>query len=162
MKHANKREYGGAMIEFALAAPVPIFLLLAAMQVCIGMWSYNTMERAVAEGTRYASTKGPGCSYTGNSCTVTVATIASRIASTALGLTPASLNVTLTSTAGSVSCAPITTCYANTATWPPASISEGSGITITATYPLLGIVIPGGSGIGRTTVGATSSAPVQF
>lgn len=162
MPRSRKRQLGTAIVEFAVAAAVPILMVVATMQICLAMWSYETLQRAVSEGTRYSSTKGPGCSYTGNSCTVSIGTITSRIASTGIALNPASLNVTLTSTAGSVSCAPITTCYTNTALWPPSTVNQGSAISITATYPVSAIIIPGGGGISSSTVSATSGALVMF
>ncbi len=112
----------------------------------LAMWSYHTLAFAVGDAAHFASTKGIGCTYTGNACGITVAAVAQRVATAGLGLVPGQLNVTLTSTAGNVSCNPVSSCYSNVTTWPPASPAGtnkvGQPITVTAYYPVTILFLP--------------------
>jgi hypothetical protein len=130
-------EKGSTLVEFLIAGLGIMFTLASAIGMSLSMWTYNTLKYAMGEGTRYAVVHGKGCSYTGNTCGITVANIANQIASSAVGLDPGKLNVTLTSPSGSVTCAPLNSCYSNTTAWPPsnANIAGTSQITITGSYP---------------------------
>jgi Flp pilus assembly protein TadG len=134
----HSSEQGSTLIEFLFAGLALMFTLVAAIGMALSMWSYNTLKFAVAEGARYAAVHGANCSIGSNTCGITVATIANQIASSALGLDPGKLNVTLTSSSGSVTCNPLNSCYSNTTTaWPPtgANVAGTSQITVTGTYP---------------------------
>ena len=72
MLRARKKETGSTTIEFALGGVSLLILVVSLVQMSLAMWSYHTLAYAVREGARYASTKGIGCTYTGNSCSVTV------------------------------------------------------------------------------------------
>lgn len=170
-KHrGRRREQGTAVLEFALAGIPLLLMIISIFELCLAMWSYHTLAFAVREGARYAAIKGQGCSYTGNSCGVTVGTIAQQIATAGAGLSPAVLNVTLTSAAGSISCNPLNSCYSNTTAWPPSSSSAnvaGSAITVSGTYAvntsLVFLFIPTGSlKIGNLTLPASSQQLIQF
>lgn len=79
MTRAKQREKGGVLIEFTFVG-IPLMLaFMSLIEICIAMWSYHTLAYAVRKGARYASTKGQGCTYTGNSCSVTAANILSRL-----------------------------------------------------------------------------------
>jgi hypothetical protein len=50
------RERGGALVEFALLAPLVILLIMAALELAILFWVNLTLQHAVREGARYAVT----------------------------------------------------------------------------------------------------------
>ncbi len=134
----RKGEKGSAMIEFAIGGLGVIFALVSAIGMSLSMWTYNTLKFAVSEGARYAAVHGQGCSLPSNSCGITVANVANQIASSGVGLDPGRMNVTLTSSSGSITCNPLNSCYSQTTTaFPPSGAStEGSSqITISGTYP---------------------------
>jgi hypothetical protein len=51
-----RRESGGALVEFALVAPLVILLIMAALELSILFWVNLTLQHAVHEGARYAVT----------------------------------------------------------------------------------------------------------
>jgi Flp pilus assembly protein TadG len=147
---AQKRpgEKGSSLIEFTLVGIPLILLIITIIEMCLAMWSYHTLAFAVREGARYASTKGQGCTYTGNTCSTNIGAIAQQIALAGIGLAPGQMNVTFTASNGStVTCTPLNSCYTNTTVWPPSGANTaGSSITIAGTYsvqsPLLFLYMP--------------------
>jgi Flp pilus assembly protein TadG len=169
MRTAGRKEKGSTLIEFTLVGIPLILMFISLVEMSISMWSYHTLAHAVREGARYASTKGQGCTYTGNTCSVTVANVAQQIASAGVGLIPAQLNVTLTSSAGSVTCNPVTNCYSNSATWPPSPGNmPGSSISVSGYYPvqtnlvLMFFPSTGTSKLSAVTLPATTQQIIQF
>jgi len=164
MARSRHNEKGSVLVEFVLGGIPVILLTLSVLQVCLCMWYYHTIEMAAAEGSRYASTKGPGCHYTTSSCAVTVAAVAARVASASAGLQPALLKVTLTSTAGSIICTPVTACYSNSVTWPPASAANDSVIGVTTFYSTPVILAPFSANwiINSVTLSANSQQKLIF
>lgn len=182
MARESKRERGAAMLEFALAAVPMICFLLAIFEMCLAMWSYHTLATAVEEGARYTSTKGQGCTYTGNSCRVTIGTIVQDILTAGPGIDPSRLALTFHSSATGttdVTCNPASSCVSSTTAWPPGRVSSGPPavygyipdidyIDISATYPspvpITRIFWPGQAvaGIGSLTFSATSRQLIQF
>jgi len=55
-KQTRSRERGASAVEFAIVAPVVIFLLIAIVDLCTLFWVNLTMQYAVREGARYAVT----------------------------------------------------------------------------------------------------------
>lgn len=55
-QRAARRERGGALVEFALVAPLVILLIMAALELSILFWVNLTLQHAVREGARYAVT----------------------------------------------------------------------------------------------------------
>jgi TadE-like protein len=171
MHKTRRTEKGGTLIEFTLVGIPLVLILVSLIEMCIAMWSYHTLAYAVREGARYASTKGQGCTYTGNTCSVTVGTIAQQIASSGIGLIPAQLNLDLISAAGDVPCHPISSCYSTTTIWPPSSSLAnipGSTISVSGTYPVqTNLVImffpkTGGSQMSAVTLAASSQQIIEF
>jgi Flp pilus assembly protein TadG len=169
MRGADRKEKGSTLIEFTLVGIPLLLIFISLIEMSLAMWSYHTLAYAVREGARYASTKGQGCTYTGNTCSVTVANVAQQVTSAGIGLIPAQLNLTLTSSAGTVSCAPVTACSSNTATWPPASANlPGASISISGSYPvqtsLVFMFFPstGASRMNSVTLPATTQQIIQF
>jgi len=168
MGTASATEKGGAIVEFIFAGIPLVLMLTSIVQLGRAMWNYHTLSFAVGEGARYAATRGQGCSYTGNSCGVTVADVAQQVAAEGVGLAPGRLNVTLTSTAGSIACNPISSCYSNGATWPPSGANTyGSAISVSGYYPappLLFLFMPatGALNVSAVTLAASSQQIIQF
>lgn len=51
-----RQAHGGALVEFALVAPLVILLIMAALELAILFWVNLTLQHAVREGARYAVT----------------------------------------------------------------------------------------------------------
>lgn len=135
-------EKGTTMVEFALVTIPILMLVISIFQVSLALSAYESMAYAFREGLRYASTKGPNCSNPGNSCAVTLGAVAQRVSSFAVGINQAQLNVTFTSSAGSTSCTPLSTCTSSTAVWPPRSLVRGDYIAISGNYPYAITFVP--------------------
>lgn len=157
------------LIEFTLVGIPLLLIFISLIEICLAMWSYHTLAYAVREGARYASTKGQGCTYGGNTCSVTVATVAQQIATAGTGLVPGQLNVSLISSAGSITCNPVSSCYSDTAVWPPNSANTpGSIISVAGSYPVqTGLVMmffpsTGGYQLGSVNLPASSQQVIQF
>lgn len=158
---------GNSVIEFTLVGIPLIFMLISIVEMSRAMWTYSSLAYAVKQATRYAAVHGGGCSETGNSCAIHVSDVVGKIQSNAFMLDPADLNLTLTSSSGSVSCSPATLCSNNGTTWPPADASRNTAISIQATYSFasaLAMFWPGAGKVnfGTVALGATSQQPVQF
>jgi Flp pilus assembly protein TadG len=162
---------GSSMIEFTLAGLPAIILLISTFQLAVGMWNYHTLAYAVHQGTRYVAVKGAGCRLPGNSCAVTVGTIAQRIAATGIGVPSNQVLVTFTTDSGvSTPCAPLNSCFANTTIWPPATNSDnqvGRRITISAKFQFKAVLLffwPGQSSqsYGAVWLPASSTHAIVF
>jgi len=142
--------------------------MVSIIEMPLTMWTYETLAFAVREGARYAATKGQGCSYSGNSCAITVTNIARKIATSGSGLAPGVLNVTITPAAGSISCNPLNACYSNNTAFPPSSSnvenSLSNPITVTGSYPAMVTFTPlmGNVQTFSGTLQATSQQIIQF
>ena len=164
MALGRRSERGSSMVEFALVGIPVTFLMITIMQMGLAMWSYHTLAYAVREGVRYASTKGPGCDIAGNTCAITVGDVAQTVASAGIGLQANQLNLTLTSSAGSVTCTPLSSCSSNTTRWPPSSVAAQSNISIAGSYPIHVVLLPFTSGpiINSGRVSASSQQALLF
>lgn len=157
---------GSAMLEFVLAGVPLLFIIISLCWMCLGMWQYHTVAEAVSSTARSASVHGAGCA--GQTCATTVASTAQMLAAKAVGIPPSRLNVTLASSASTVSCAPLTSCYSNSSAWP--SLSGNGALTtevrIDATYQFssgLAVGLPvSGANFGAVTLGASSTDPVEY
>jgi len=109
-----------AIVEFSLAGIGTIFLLICTFHLSMGMWNYHVLSNVAHDTTRYLAVKGVNCTKPGNSCSVTVGTIESKVAALAVGIPDDSLILTLTTDSGAVTtCNPLNTCAGNTTVWPP-------------------------------------------
>jgi len=146
------------MVEFAIAGAAATTLLVSVFQLAVGMWNYHTLAHAVHQGTRYAATKGVGCTLPANSCSITVGTLAQKLATVGIGLPSGQVQVTLTTESGvSTTCSPLNTCFTNTTVWPPATNSDnavGKQIKISAKYQLQAVLLFFWPGQSKTTYGA--------
>lgn len=165
----RQREKGASFIEFTLTGIPMVLLIISIFEICLAMWCYVALGYAVREGARYAVTKGQGCTFSTNTCAVTVSAVAQRIASAATGLDPGTLNVTLSASNGSsIACVPLNSCYSNSSTWPPTAadsesttLSAASTLTVTGTYPFTLIFMPL-SAVLKTSSGRLQASSQQF
>jgi Flp pilus assembly protein TadG len=134
----NRQRRGSAMVEFTLAGVALIFLTLCTFHLSLAMWNYHTLTYAVHETTRYMSVKGVNCTKPGNTCSVTVGNIATKIATLGIGLQSANLSMTLTTDSGAETpCSPLSSCLTSPTVWPPGTNTDnavGKKITISAMY----------------------------
>lgn len=167
----NKGRRGSTMVEFALAGIPAIFILISTVDLSIGMWEYHTLANALQEGARAVIPRGRGCTTNGNTCGMTVGTVAQGIAAASVGISPAELNVTLTTASGqSQSCNPLNTCFSNSTAWPPSTNNDdlpGKAITITGQLPFhlaMGMVVAGSHRVdfGAVNLSASSAQTIQF
>jgi hypothetical protein len=165
------------MVEFVFAGIASAVLMLSTVQVAIAMWNYHTLAYAVHETNRYISSHGRDCELGGNSCTITVATVVSKLETNAIGLAPANISLTLTPNSGSgdaVTCNPITTCSSSSTQWPPITSmdnwatqppSSPTYSTIKATYTFNSAIVAlwfGWKGKNITSVTLTSQSQVPM
>jgi Flp pilus assembly protein TadG len=145
---------GNTMIEFTLAGIPVIFILISTLEMSRGMLTYNSLGHCSREAARYASRKGENCSSGSNDCSASVAEIAGRIRSSAFGVPPEELNVSLTSAIGTVACTPVTSCLDDGSMWPPVGGNNvGAEITVTTSYWFrsgIAMLWPGASPAERT------------
>jgi Flp pilus assembly protein TadG len=134
----RRRQSGVAIVEFSLAGIGTIFLLICTFHLSLGMWNYHVLANATHELSRYLSVKGVNCTKAGNSCSVTVGGIATKMEALAIGVPKSGLNLTLTTESGAAtSCAPLSSCEGNTTVWPPHTNSDNAvnkKITVAAMY----------------------------
>jgi len=126
---------GSVMLEFALTGTPLLFVILSLVWMSIGMWQYHTLAEAVSVTARAASVHGAGCA--GQTCSTTVGAVATLLAGRAIGIPSSQLNVTLTSSASTVTCNPLSSCTSNSAAWPSlaGNTAVTTNIAISATYP---------------------------
>jgi Flp pilus assembly protein TadG len=169
MTRLQGRKHGSTFLEFVLVGIPMIFVLISIFEMARGMWIYHTLAYAVKEGTRYAVVHGKGCSNGINTCSITVAQIASRIKTSGIGLLPENLSITMSGVNSTVTCSTANTCPNAAAVWPPSgSNAPGQPITITVVYPFrsaISMFWPG-AGAGRTfgvfNLPASSREIIQF
>jgi|SRR5215471_4792217 len=169
MSARKQNQRGSAMIEFTLVGIPMIFLLISVFEMSRAMWNYHTLAFAVREGTRYAAVHGAGCSTDPrNSCQVTVAQVARRIQDAGIGLDPAQLDLTFTSSGSSIKCK-LDACVGTATSWPEAPRNTpGNAISINGSLPFqsaLAMFWPGaGQGINFPTVYLTAGSAdiIQF
>lgn len=160
---------GSAMLEFVFTGIPAVFILISMVQMGLGMWQYHTLNSALQQGGRYVVVRGRGCTQNGNTCSVTVGTIAQQIATYAIGMPAGLLSVTLTPPAGAATtCNPLSTCFTNATVWPAAPYN-GPGMTFTITgkftlHPAIGMVWPGSatSVFGSFTLASSTAQVIMF
>jgi Flp pilus assembly protein TadG len=169
------------MIEFTLVGIPIVFVFISIFEMARGMWVYHTLAYAVKDAMRYAVVHGRD--YDSASADSPkrnrVVDIADRIRWAGVGLDPRDLTVNLTTSDGSVTCGPMSSCLpstdpaspgpGNVAQWPayPGNI-RGSTLEITASYRFpsaLSMFWPGagpGMVFGTIFFRANSRERVQF
>jgi Flp pilus assembly protein TadG len=67
---------GGSLIEFAVTLPVLFTLIFCFMEMCMALYTYETISDSARQGTRYAMVRGASCPSTANpTCEATVAQV---------------------------------------------------------------------------------------
>lgn len=167
---------GSGLVEFTLCAIPIIFVCISLFWVTTDVWEYHTLAEAVNETARYASVHGSDCAAT--SCATTVQQIANVLAGRAVGIPPGSMNVTLTSSAATYTCNPLSSCQSGTGTgantWPSLAgntpvggTGGGTNISITASFLISepkDMYVPGKGVVKFTgaTLEAQSTQPVLY
>jgi len=150
----RRTQNGSAILEFALAGIVFIFVWIGIVQLAIGMWQYHTLQHAVKAAGAYVSLHGADCSIAPNSCAIQVKDAAQVVRNLAFGINPTIVNMTFTILAADhtteishVSCRLDNCLSTGTTTWPPAgNNSPGQDFTIKADFlfqSALSMVAPG-------------------
>jgi len=152
------------MLEFALTGAPLVFIWISTVQMALGMWHYDTMQYAVKATGTYLSQHGSGCASP-NTCSITIATLATLMKNLSIGVPATSLYMTFNAVSASdhktvnktVSCylsnatTPANGCDQNTTAWPPSgNASPGSELEIQAEFqwsPAIGLVAPGAGGV---------------
>jgi hypothetical protein len=158
---------GSVMFEFVLTAIPMVFIVISVQWICMGIWEYHTLAEAINATARIASVHGAGC--VGQTCATTVDSTARLLAARAIGIPPANLNVTLTSTGSTVTCNPLSSCYGNMASWPTlsANVAGSTDIGLSATFQFtspISLWTPrqGGESFNGVTLGANARQAVVY
>ena len=152
-------ERGSAIVEMTLVGIPMIFVLISIFEMARGMWAYDTLAYAVRETSRYAIVHGQDCAVSPNSCSITVANLASRLVNAGVGLPSSELNATFSSLSDNVTCNPVSSCLTNNTVFPSAGGgSVGNPITVSATYRFSSAISMFWPGAGTPIV----FAPVNF
>lgn len=171
LRARQRRKRGSVTLEFTLAGLATIMLLISVFALAMGMWNYHTLAYMVHQGTRFVASKGVGCTKAGNTCSVTVGTITTQIATLGIGIPADQVTLTLTTDSGvNTICAPLNTCFTNSAVWPPATNTDnavGKWITISAKYQYFSALLffwPGQTGMnfGQVWLPASSTQTILF
>jgi Flp pilus assembly protein TadG len=164
----QRNERGDALIEFVFLGIPVIFITLSIIEVSLAMWQFHSLAYTVAVAARYASTHGVGCTQNGNSCTITVGTIANLLSSQAPALSSSKLDATLSTNGVTTTCNPVSSCFSNSAQYPDSSNNAvGDDVKIVVTYPISNPLPMFWPGAGKTTssvftLGATSRQRILF
>ena len=159
MRYRNDRR-GNTILEFTLVGLPLLFLIISIACMCFGMYTLHTVQQSVEQAARYVVTHGSTCSAGTNSCGLTVSQIASAVSSSAPGLVRNSLNVTLVPNSGTgnqITCNPVSSCYGNSAAWPPSlngDDSPGNDIKILADFNYTSPIIMFWPGAGTSKIGS--------
>lgn len=159
---------GSTMLEFTLVGIPVIFVIVSTFEMSRGMWLYHSLAHAAKTGARFAAVHGKGCQAPGNACTVSVGAVARHVAAAATGLPAARFDVTLTSEAGAVDCAPLSTCLNDANPWPPPGAnSPGMDVQVALRHEFrsaLAMFWPGAAAvrIGTVLLRADSRQRIQF
>jgi Flp pilus assembly protein TadG len=163
----QRRSRGSGVLEFALVGVPMIFVFISITEMARTMWTYQTLAYAAKETNAYVAVHGTHCGGT-NSCLLTVGNVATAAQNYAIGLSPGSLNMTLTSPSTSYTCNPISSCTSNANSWPPtADEPVGTAIQVRLQYQFnsaLAVVWPGAKGTtyGSYNLGAYSKQRIVF
>jgi Flp pilus assembly protein TadG len=162
MRRLFREERGSAIIEMTLVGIPMIFVLISIFEMARGMWAYDTLAYAVREASRYAIVHGQNCSVSPNSCTITVANLASRLLKAGVGLPSDQLNATFHSLSDNITCDPLSTCLANNAVFPSSGGNGvGNPVTISATYRFTSAISMFWPGAGKPIVFSPVNLPAS-
>ena len=156
------------------------FLLFSIANMCFSMLTLHTLQEAVEQAARFASTRGSTCSAGSNTCAVTVQQIAGAVAGNAAGISASGINLTLIPDSGSanqISCSPLSSCLSScstgcngsrTSVWPSSTNADntpGKDIVLSANVALKAPMFMfwnGTSRIGNVGFGAYTRQRLMF
>jgi len=158
----RNRRSGQALVEFALVGIPALFISLTLFTVPLALWRYHTLAEVAQVTGRYVTAHGYDCTQNGNTCSITLANIASYVESQAVGMDKSNLNITLTAAGGDTSCNPVSNCDSNSAVYPSGSAdgAAGADIVVTASYSVANPIYmfwPGASTIAPSSQSLTFS-----
>jgi len=179
MMTKRQRQRGSQTLEFTLLGIPLTFLLFSIANMSFAMLTLHTLQEAIEQGARFASTRGSSCSSGTNSCGVKIQQIADVIANAAAGISTSKLKVTFTPPTGgtTVTCTNLNVCVSTcasgcsgnrTLSWPDGTNnSPGQDITIAADCTLVAPMFMFWAGstptrISSTTFHATSRQRLMF
>lgn len=159
----RRRSQGGnALVESSLILLPLLLLVLGTLEISRAMWTYHSLAMAVKSATRLAIVHGARCADASSSCPLTVAQVVSLVQNGAVGLDPASLQITLTTGSTVVACSPSASCSANGTVWPAAPNNiVGLPVSIVAQYSFHS-VLPLGLPQGNVNLTAKSTEIIEF
>ena len=166
-RQQNKRR-GSALLEFTLVGIPMIFISTSIMSTSLDMWQFHNLAYGTQMTARYVAMHGRSCAQNGNTCTVTVASIAAYFQRQALALDSSKLNVKLQSLSETINCNPLNTCSSNTAVFPnSADNGVKFSVIVTGTYPVtnpIALFWPGVGSVRASTfnLSATSRQMIIF
>jgi len=169
-RRRRSSEHGGSsLLEFTLVGIPMIFMMISVFEISRGMWIYHTLASGVKAGTRYTIVHGQNCSYSPNTCTVTIGQIATQIQAASPGLMPDQLTLTFTPANGTATSETLTNALADSTVWPSSTANwVGMDVIISGSYPFSSVISmfwPGATAITPfTTVNfpASSREKIQF
>lgn len=91
-----RREHGQGLVEFALALPIFMLLVVGILDFALIIWYRNSVAEAAMEGTRFAIVRGAEWTEDHSGSTITVANVQDRVRSYGFGMDPAGLTVIVT------------------------------------------------------------------
>lgn len=124
---------GGALVEFAIIAPVLFMFLIGGLEFGYLIYEYHATDYAAKSGARWASVRGKNCSD--SSCPITQAKIATFVKSSVPGLDTAASKFSVTAAWAS----PAPASYPNSSSVTCSSSAEAQGclVTVTVTNPVM-------------------------
>jgi Flp pilus assembly protein TadG len=165
----RRKQKGSGIVEFAIAGIAGVTLITSIVQLGLAMWNYHTLAYAVHETNRYIASHGRSCTTGGNNCAITVANIASKLKSYAIGIPDDRMSMTLTSQSGTVhTCDTVSSCTADNTQWPPVQHFDnnpGNYTMITAKTTLHVAIITmwfGATGKTRSTLTLPASSKIKI
>lgn len=133
--HKKRQQLGNAALETGLIVLPLMLIILATTELTRGMWMYHTVTTAIKTGTRSATFHGSDCIAAMATCPDTVASVASAVQNSGIGLDAGALQLTLIADGTSYACGSLTQCVSDTTQWPPAGHNApGLSISVRGVY----------------------------
>jgi Flp pilus assembly protein TadG len=169
MSMNRRRRRGSSLIEFTIAGIPTILLMITTIEMARGMWMYHTLAYAVKETSRFLVVKGSDCKESGNNCAITIGQMFNKFKESGLGLDPAKLTLTVTTSTNKTVCNADTPCAGNADPWPlDSGTVPGQWVRVEASIPFQSailIIFPTSgtvSKLGEVTFSASSRELIQF
>lgn len=163
--HKKRQRLGNAALETGLIVLPMLLVILATTELARGMWMYHTVTTAIKSGVRSATFHGADCVTAAAACPDTVASVASTVRNSGIGLDASALQLTLITEGTSYACGSLTQCLSDTTQWPPAGHNApGLMITVRGVYAfhsVLSALWPGHASASMNYVGEATDV-IEF